>query len=194
MRKRLKLLITLTLLMVLAVLLYFRFSNRTVETKKPAGDEDTAVSEVDKVLSKDLSKNYPLTAREVVNLYTRIQKCYYNEECTPDEIVSLAYMTTYLFDEELVANNPFDEYYSELLEDIEQYHKTESTISRVILDKSSDVVYSTVDDIKYASINCIYYVKNSKGTSRTKETYALRKDEEGRWKILGWMITPEEDD
>ena len=31
-----------------------------------------------------------------------------------------------------------------------------------------------------------YYIKGDAGTSRVMETYILRKDEAGRWKILGW--------
>ena len=35
-------------------------------------------------------------------------------------------------------------------------------------------------------MNCIYYLKSKSGTSKVVETYILRKDEDDRWKILGW--------
>lgn len=195
MRNRIKFLITITLLCVLAVMLYYHFSNKNNDNSnnnKPV--DETVISEVDKIISKDIETNYPLTAREVLTLFTRIQKCYYNEEIPSDKLVSLIYKTTEIFDDELNANNPFDEYYAEVQDEIRVYKENERTISRIIIDKSSDIVYSTIDGIKYASINCIYYVKTNKGTTKTVETYVLRKDEEEHWKILGWKLyeKPEE--
>ncbi len=191
MRKSIKFTITIALLCVLGVALYYHFSN-TSKNKQDKNEEDSVtVSEVDRLISKKLDENYPLTAREVVNLYTRIQKCYYNVECSSEELVKLAYMSVSLFDDELVQNNPFDEYYSELVSDIEQYKKDGKTISRVIVDKSSDIVYSTVEGQKYASVNCIYYLKTKDQTEKTMETYVLRKDNEDRWKILGWKLYEE---
>lgn len=191
MRKSIKFTITIALLCVLGVLLYYHFSNLPKE-ENPADEEDSvSIGEVEKLIAKDLDANYPMTAREVVNLFTRIQKCYYSSACTSEELVKLAYMANSLFDDELIANNPFDEYYSELVEDIEQYKTEEKTISRVIVGKSSDVVYSTVEGQKYASINCIYYLKSKDGTEKTVETYVLRKDNEDKWKILGWKLYEE---
>lgn len=191
MRKSIKFTITIALLCVLGVALYYHFSNLPQNNKNQSEEDSATVSEVDKLISKNLDDNYPLTAREVLNLYTRIQKCYYNAECSSEELVKLAYMSVSLFDEELVQNNPFDEYYSELVSEIDQYKEDGKTISRVIVDKSSDVVYSTVDGQKYASINCIYYLKTDNKTEKTVETYVLRKDNEDKWKILGWKLYEE---
>ena len=186
--------IALTVLLVLAVLLYYHFSNKTTSDNTGNSDDKTVVGEVDKILSKDLDTSYPLTAREVVNLFTRIQKCYYNEDCSSEDLVSLAFMATRLFDDELNTNNPFDEYFSELQDDIAQYKENGQTITRVIVDKSSDIIYSTIDDIKYASLYCIYYITNNDSTQKTIETYALRKDDQGNWKILGWKLYEESEE
>lgn len=194
MKKKLRFMIALTVLLVLAVLLYYHFSNKTTSDNTGNSDDKTVDGEVDKILSKDLDTSYPLTAREVVNLFTRIQKCYYNEDCSSEDLVSLAFMATRLFDDELNTNNPFDEYFSELQDDIAQYKENGQTITRVIVDKSSDIIYSTIDDIKYASLNCIYYIKNNDSTQKTIETYALRKDDQGNWKILGWKLYEESEE
>ena len=195
MKGRVRYLVTITLLCVVGVMLFYNFSNSEESDEKESGDQDSGiVSEIDKLLSKDLKTNYPLTAREVVNLFTRIQKCYYNEDCSSEELVSLSYMATELLDEELKAMNPYNEYFSDLQQEIQQYKNEGKTISRVIVDKSSEVVYSYVDDVKYASINCIYYLKTSNSTEKTIETYALRKDEEDKWKILGWKVYEESEE
>ncbi len=194
MKKKLRFLITIALLLVLAVLLYYHFSNKSASNNNSGSDDTTTVSEVNKILSKNLETNYPLTPREVVNLFTRIQKCYYNVDCSPDDLVALAFMATKLFDTELSESNPFDEYYSELKDDISDYKDKGQTISRVIVDKSGDVIYSTINEVKYASLNCIYYIKDNSTTQKTVETYVLRKDDEGNWKILGWKLYEESEE
>lgn len=184
MKRRMRWLITLTLLAVVVVVWYYIDSNKASEN----GDSKSSlvVSEVDKLVNKDLEKSYPYTAREVVQTFIRIQKCYYNEKMSDDEFVKLAFMATELFDEELKNANPFDEYYEELKTEVAQYKDEKKIINRTILDKTNEVVYSTVDEQKYASMNCIYYLKSKSGTSKVVETYILRKDEDDRWKILGW--------
>jgi hypothetical protein len=184
MKRRMRWLVTLALLAVVVVIWYYVDSNKPSES----GDikEGPGVREIDKVLNKNLEDSYPFTAREVVQLFIRIQKCYYNEKWTEDEFVKLAYKASELFDEELLNANPFDEYYDELKTEVDQYKDEGKIINRTILDKTSEVVYSTVEEQKYASINCTYYLKSDSGTSKVVETYILRKDENDRWKILGW--------
>ncbi len=184
MKKRMRWLIVVTVLMVVGVVAYYFYVNKDGEGNN-AGNENI-VGDVDKVLNKDLEERYPYTVREVVQFFVRIQKCYYNEEYTEDELVKLAYKATELFDTELIAENPFDEYYEDLKEEIKLYDKTGKYIYKVMLDDNAEVVYSTVDEQPYASINCTYYLKDENGTSKVKETYILRKDENDRWKILGW--------
>jgi hypothetical protein len=184
MKRRMRWLVTLTLLAVVVVIWYYVDSNKPLDNDgtKEVGE----VTEIDKVLNKDLEKSYPHTAREVIQLFIRIQKCYYNEKWSEEEFVKLAYKATELFDEELKNSNPFDEYYEELKTEVSQYKDEKKIINRTILDKTSEIVYSTVEEQKYASLNCTYYLKSASGTSKVIETYILRKDEEDRWKILGW--------
>ena len=184
MKKRMKWLVTVTILMVAAVIAYYFYVNKG-EQSGNIGNENI-VGEVDKVLNKDLEERYPYTVREVVQFFVRIQKCYYNEEYTEDELVKLAYKATELFDTELIEENPFDKYYENLKKEINLYKKTGKYISKVMLAENSEVEYSTVDNQSYASMKCIYYLKDEKGTSKVEEIYVLRKDENDRWKILGW--------
>lgn len=184
MKRRMRWLVTLTLLAVVVVIWYYVDSNKPLESEGTR--EVGEVTEIDKVLNKDLEKSYPHTAREVIQLFIRIQKCYYNEKWSEEEFVKLAYKATELFDEELNNSNPFDEYYEELKTEVSQYKDEKKIINRTILDKTSEIVYSTVEEQKYASLNCTYYLKSASGTSKVIETYILRKDEEDRWKILGW--------
>ena len=183
MKRSIKWIITITLVLIVVVLLYYREVN-----KDEVYEDDTEiVRDTDKLLSKDLEDSYPITVCQVVQLFTRIQRCYYNEECTNDEIIQLADMALEIFDEELVENNPRKEYLEELEAEINYYKDNDRIISRVIVGKSGDVTYSTVEGVKYASVECIYYVKDDDGTEKNITTYILRKDDEGKWKILGWQ-------
>ena len=129
MKRRMRWLITLTLLAVVVVIWYYIDSNK-------AADEDDAkarqgIEEVVKLTNKDLETSYPYTAREVVQLYIRFQKCFYNEKWTDDEFVKLAYQARELLDEELKNNNPFDEYYEALREEVAQYKEEKKIINRI---------------------------------------------------------------
>lgn len=181
--KKLKYLMTLAILLVIGVMIYYVCINKGNDKNEENG---IGISEVDKVLAKDLENNYPLTAREVISYFTSIQKCYYNEEYTDDELVQLSYKARELFDDELAENNKFDEYYENLTLEIEEYKSANRTITKIILDKAAEVIYSELEGVKYAEMNCIYYIKTSGETTKVTEKYILRCDNDGRWKILGW--------
>lgn len=188
--KKLKYLMTLALILVLGLTLYYFVVNKS--NKNSDDSKEATVSAVEKMLSKDLEKNYPKSVREVLSVFISIQECYYNEDMSEDKLVQLAYQAMRLFDDKLVEANPFDKYYAELTKEIEQYKTEGKTLYRTILDKASEVEYSEIEGVKYAKINCIYYLKASKGTDKVTETYALRCDDEGNWKILGWQIYSKE--
>ena len=41
----------------------------------------TVMTPVQEALSRDLEKDYPATVKEVVQYYTELEKCFYNEDC-----------------------------------------------------------------------------------------------------------------
>ena len=47
------------------------------DKSKRANQKEKVLTEVQRIKTKDLDKNYPQTPREVVKLYNRIVKCYY---------------------------------------------------------------------------------------------------------------------
>ncbi len=188
--KSMRVVLTVTILLVAFVMLYFHFSNKEADDNEDVKNSDV----VEKLLSVDLEKNYPTNVREVVLEFTEIQKCYYNENVSEDQLERLAKRATLLFDEELLSVNPFDEYYADLKKEINSFKKKEKTITRVIVDKNSEAntVTSPEDGTKIASIKVTYYCRENANTTRIVETYILRKDEAGNWKIYGWGVMDEE--
>lgn len=185
--KNVKKLVTITLIIVLCVLVYYRYANKdTADTEKT--DTSNQLSEVEKILTKDLETSYPSTPLQVVKFFTRIQKCYYNEDNTDAVVEQLADMSRQLFDESLLEKNPVEDYYKKLKDEIADYKKDKRTIENIIYDKTADILYGEVNGQKTAELKCTYYIQTGKHLSTTVETYVLRKDDEGRWKIYGWQL------
>ena len=185
--KNVKKLVTITLIIVLCVILYYRYVNKDDDKSGSLSGADN-LSEVEKILTKNLDENYPTTPLEVVKFFTRIQKCYYNEDNTEKVVEDLANTARQLMDESLLANNPEEEYYNKLKQEIKTYKSKKRTITNIIYDKSTEVVYSAVHDVQTASLNCTYYIQTGNRLVTSTETYILRKDENGNWKILGWKL------
>lgn len=181
--KKLKVLVSVALIMVLALLVYYYAINKTDGVKEE--DKDSGQLKVEKAISMDLENNYPKTLKEVMSYFITIQECYYNEECTEEQLSKLAYNAMQLFDEQLVGVNPYDIYYEQLKKEIESFKAEQKVINNAIIDKAS-LEYSEIEEVEYASIKCIYYLKTPDITTKVEEVYAFRKDSEGNWKILGW--------
>lgn len=192
MRKEMKKIVIIAIL-IGACIVYFYYLS--LNSNKPADNKKTEeVAEAEKLINKDLDESYPKTPRETVKFYSRIITVFYNEKYTEDEQKLLAVQAQKLMDDELLEHNKFDEYYENLCEDIKEYKENNRKISSYLLDSSADVVYKTFQEKEYAYVNCIYFTKGKEGTSRSPEQYVLRKDEEGKWKILFWKLIEEETD
>lgn len=189
--KKYKTLIIISVLIAMGLLYYYYLSSRDKTVDKKS---DTEVEEVSKLINKDLDNSYPATPREVVEFYSRILSCYYGGKCDDDEIERLAAQSRKLFDDELNNKNPYEEYVLNLKAEIKQYKEEKKKISTYIIEKSGDIEYKTFQSHFYAKVDCAYYIKGEGVTSRTLETYTLRKDSAGRWKILYWSLTPAEID
>lgn len=185
--KKYKTLIIISVLIAMGVIYFYYLSSNNKTEKKKA---DTSASEIQELINKDLEKNYPATPKEVVELYSRYLICFYGDNCDEDELVQLAAQSVKLFDDELKNKNPFEEYIENLKADILQYKKEKKKISTYIVENSGDIEFKTFQSHYYANVECVYYIKGKGVTSRTLETYTLRKDSTGKWKILYWSLTP----
>lgn len=179
-------------MMLVAVIIVTMYSNLT----KQGPNKEGATSESDEVellLGKDLEENYPATPREVVKLYLRIMTCFYNEELERESLEGLARQTLLLFDQELVDNNPWEDYLERLMIEIKQYQEQQKVIDRYELEKGSAVRHYTKEGQEYASIQVEVVSRDEQLRYRTSERFILRKAEDGTYKILGWQIIEDAD-
>lgn len=161
---------------------YYAYLSGTHRTEQ----QEAVMSEVDTALSRDLDNDYPATPKEVIKYYNDLMKCFYNEECTAEELQDLGRKSLQLFDEELQENNDEETYLIRLQGEVQNYKDNKRKITSVSLAPSTNVDYYSVDGYSFARISCGYtMMENGKKTS-TVMVYLLRRDDSRRWKIYGW--------
>lgn len=150
-----------------------------------SGEDNVELTKVQKITTRDLSADYPETPREVVKLFNKILVCYYNEKYTDDELKDLVGCAWELFDVELQENNGSEEEYLNSVKlDVADYKDRSRTISQTDVCDSNEVQYLTDGDDEIAYVSASYFIKENKTFNNTYEKYVLRKDADGRWKIL----------
>lgn len=152
--------------------------------------DETANTEAQNILAKDIDRNYPATVREVVRLFSRISKCYHNETISEEEFQGLVELQRKLFDEEFLENNPLDTFTNNLAAEIDAAKAKKYQMVTWRVQKQSSVTEWQDGTNKFASIVASYTMNEKEaGYTRTYEEFLLREDEKGRWKIVGWRLT-----
>lgn len=185
--------IKITCLILSAVIMlvgYYTYLSNKTRTQK----QDIKLTVQQEILQENLKKNYPATPKEVIKFYNRILKCFYNEDCSSDEIQDLGLKIRELYDAELLEYNPEEFYLSRLQDEIMVYKGKERRIGYISLAASINVEEYNVDNYQCAKISCVYEIMEGSKKIPTKIVYVLRKDENRHWKIYGWKtIIPEKE-
>lgn len=153
-------------------------------------EEEPAVTAVQNVLLRNLENDYPPTPRELIKYYSDIVKCLYNEKYSDEQLEQLADKALELYDEELAANNPRDQYITSLRSDVQSFTEQNYTIVEYSLPSSVDIEEYIQDDRQCASLYCTYSVKTG-GVNfvASKQVFVLRREKgTGHWKIFGFDI------
>ncbi|MCM1191740.1 MAG: hypothetical protein NC123_05925 [Butyrivibrio sp.] len=147
----------------------------------------TKMTPVQSALSRDLTKNYPATVKEVIKYYTEIEKCFYNEECTDAEIEALGMQARMLYDQELLDNNEVADYITKLKAEVKGFKDAKRRLISIVVASSANVDYFSEDGYEFARLYCGYTVKENNGQNLGEgRIYLLRKDADRHWKIYGW--------
>lgn len=178
----------ITFAAVLIVTAYIHLSSKGTSNGEAVIDN----SEIGQLLARDMDLNYPANPYDVVTLYSRIIKVYYEGEYTDDQLNGLAQHARAMFDDELLSYNDYDEYMARLKEEIESYKLNSKKIIDYTVQRASDIELLTDSGVQYAKVKAIYYTLES-GSKRNKvyEEYTLRQNENGQWKILFWDVISE---
>ena len=173
------------------VLGYFLYlSNRDNRARN-----EESQSKVDAVIAMDLENKYPKKPRAVVDAFNKILCCYYNEEYSDSDFFKMAEQQRKLLDEELLENNPEQQFLRNWRADINDYKTNKRTIESYTICGTDEVIYKEVDGRECAYVTCSYFIKDGNdGFKNTVQRYVLRKDANGDWKILVYYIVEGEMD
>ena len=187
MKKYGRTIIVIAVLVALGLGYYYYLANK--DTGKDATDIAADTSEVSVLISKDIMANYPESPKDVVNLYARITKAYYDTSLTDEQIEALGKQARLMFDDELKNTQTDADFYEKLREDIGNYNSTKTRISSYVIQSAAKTKYSTFKDRQYASIALVYYLRQGDKLIDSPTKFTLRKDDDGHWKILFWELT-----
>lgn len=148
--------------------------------------DEATLSNVERVLYRDLDKNYPATVKEVVKYYSEIVRLFYAEDTTEEEVEKLGLKARELFDSELLEKNDTQFYLMNLKADVRDFNESRRFITNVAVASSINVDTFQEDGYEFARISCGYNISEKGVTSQAIIVYLLRKDENRRWKIYGW--------
>lgn len=176
-------LVALGALIVLGV--FFLFTR----TKKTGKEEDYELTVVDEITTTNLEKNYPADARMVVDFYGKIMKTLYRETYTEEQQMKMLDVLAGIMDDELLAGQT--SFYQSMRSEVEQRKKEDySIVAYVVQNAEPNVV--KVDGSKMCNIDCLFSLRHKTVTTASYYQFVMRQDDEGKWKILGWVVKQDE--
>lgn len=161
---------------------FFLVKHRTNEQL----NQESELTEVEKLITKNMNTSYPETPREVIKLYNRIITAYYKEDYSKEQLSQLADHVLAMFDAQLLEVNPRESYLSQIQADIDNYKKNKKWIAHSDVCDTNEVEYVKKDKEELAYVVSSYFVRQDSERTKTYQEYVLRKDEFGQWKILGF--------
>lgn len=181
--------VTLMTIVMAAIIVsfYYQVSHR-LSSNEESGAAD---NELDICLTQDFIANYPESPREVVKWYNRITVLYYSGELSAHETEQLCDQMICLMDKELLADNPRDVFISSVKQDIEIYKQRNKKVISTDEGKNSDVKYAKKDGDDLAYVTSYYFTQEASQYVSTYQTYCLRRDGAGKYKILAFQQTDE---
>lgn len=174
---------TISVVLVLAcaiVALYMYIDRSGKQAEEPV---NTAAEQI---LAKNLETNYPPTPYSVAELYCGIVECIYSSDTTETQLEALVRMERELFDEEFAAINPYDSLLAATKAELETAKEKKLVFTGYILDKASNITKWKKDGKDYASIMFQLMSRSEEGSGGSYRNLIMRKDSDGKYKILGW--------
>ncbi|MGN0480865.1 MAG: DUF6715 family protein [Lachnospiraceae bacterium] len=186
-KKNLRIIIAVAILAVLGISYYFYLANRPQGTPDIESDNP----ELSRLLTLDVANNYPQTPKEVVKLYAQITQAYYKTKLTDQQIEVLGMKARLLFDDELLKTQTDSEFLIALKNDIDTYQGLGRFVGDFEIASSSLIQYKTIREKNYAIVPMKYILRQGKETVSAYHSFKLRKDQDGKWKILYWETCDE---
>ena len=183
--------ISMVIILVVCIGVFYWKANETDDNKVETGN----LTESEKLISYDMENQYPQTPREVMRLYCRMAELLYSGELNEDQVESLVDNIRKMYDEELLQTNKRDAHLKAIQNELEEYKEKKWKIKRYTVEEAKELETVTVEGRESTTVQI--YFSRQEGTAKFVEIYEsfiLRMDDEGLWKILGWKaFNPEGD-
>lgn len=181
--------VTIILLIVIAGLAYYTHLNNSAGNKKDSPENQ---EEVEQLLNYDFVDNYPKTVRETVKLHCRYLKGVYNKQFQEEDLGKVNTQIRELFDDELLALNTPDAQLQNMKNEMQMYEENKQKMINYSLSESSQIKYNTEEGKDYAKMKVTIVLQVGTSNVSGEEEYILRKDSQGKWKILGWQAVKQD--
>lgn len=175
--------LSVSVILVLAcaiVALYLYIDRSGKEAEEPVN------SVAEQILAKDMEKNYPPTPYALTEFYCGIVECIYSADTTEEQLERLVKLQRSLYDEEFAALNPYEELLATTKDELETAKEKKLVFTGYVLDKASNVTKWKKDGKEYASLMFQLMSKSDTGSGGSYRNMIMRKDSNGKYKILGW--------
>ncbi len=188
-KKKSDIISTIIFLVILVAVIFgcfFLAKKKSNERAEEQAQIEAQQTEAEKLIMMDIEQKYPVTVREVLKLYNRILQCVHNEDVSDAEVKALAGQLRILFDDEFLQNNPYDQHVDSLILEVAEYDMLDRTITNCEIESAKSLSEWTNEQGNFASLCVTYTIMEAKSPGRISEKFLLRKQEDGRWKIVGW--------
>ena len=68
------------------------------------------------------------------------------------------------------------------------YNSAKKKVADYVIEDNTNIDFIKDDGKEYARVDVAYFVHEGKKVIKTMEKFTLRKDSDGKWKILFWEI------
>lgn len=169
---------------------YFLYLNN--KNSKP-DEQDEQLTEAEIISTTDFDKNYPESPRAVVKWYNRIATVIYNNDLGDVKLEDVGEQERKLLDDDLLKLNPEKDFYKRLESEMKDNQERQRSIVSSEVCESSDITYKNVNGYDCAYVYAYYFGKEGSNFTRTYQKFCLRKDKQGKWKILTFEKVPQEE-
>ena len=179
-------LVVLGAVIILGLYLLFTRNHKTPT------EESYNLTVVDEITTTNLEKDYPASARKVVELYARTMQVLYKEDYTEEQEQKMIDILMGIMDDELLTNNL--NFAGSIRSEVKGRKEQDYSISNYVMTQSKEPEEVKVDGRMMCTVECLFSLRHgSNGTSANYYEFIMRRDETtGNWKILGWTLKPEE--
>lgn len=178
------------LIVLVAVVGVFAYLQGKIRTESNGAVMTEAERLLYEVLNRNMSINYPSSPREVIKYYVQIQKCFYSDSTTAEDLEQLGMKARELYDADLLAINAEEDNLINLMADVNEFKNKKRTMINAEVASSLNVDKFKEDGYEFARIGCNYSIMEGSTTNTVSIIYLLRfeKNENGggKWKIYGW--------